>query len=178
MDLTIRPYDPETDRDALWTLKTGFERGLGAGTGGDEKAKLYDSKLDDGYRAGYIEWVERCLAEEPRAVTVAERDAVDDEEVATTRQGTQLVGYVFVLPESLAYIWDSAVLNEIYVTPACRGIGVADRLMDAAIDVAKGQELPLERLVLDVDRENERARSFYERHGFDHWGEMVARSLE
>ncbi|MCU4753917.1 GNAT family N-acetyltransferase [Halobacteria archaeon AArc-curdl1] len=180
MDPTIRPYDPDTDRDAFWALKTGFERGLGAGTGGDEKAKLYDAKLDDEYREGYLEWVERCLVEEPRAVTVAavEPDAVDGEKVPMTGQGTQLVGYVFVLPESLAYIWDSAVLNEIYVTPDCRGTGVADGLMDGAIEVAQGQELPLERLVLDVDRENDRARSFYERHGFAHWGEMVARSLE
>jgi ribosomal protein S18 acetylase RimI-like enzyme len=29
-----------------------------------------------------------------------------------------------------------------------------------------------------VDRENDRARAFYDRHGFEHWGEMVARKLE
>ncbi|MFP8891673.1 GNAT family N-acetyltransferase [Natrialbaceae archaeon A-CW2] len=178
MDTRIRPYDPDTDRDALWALKTGFERGLGTGTGGHEKAKLYDAKLNDEYREGYLEWVERCLTEEPGAVTVAERNTVDGEDLPTTGQGTQLVGYVFVLPESLAYIWDSAVLNEIYVTPNYRGTGVSDGLMSAAIEVAEGQDLPLERLVLDVDRENDRAQAFYERHGFDHWGEMVSRSLE
>jgi len=43
--------------------------------------------------------------------------------------------------------------------------------------VARQQDLPLDRLVLDVDRENGRARAFYERHGFDHWGEVVARQL-
>jgi small-conductance mechanosensitive channel len=28
-----------------------------------------------------------------------------------------------------------------------------------------------------VDRENERASAFYDRHGFEHWGEMVAKQL-
>jgi ribosomal protein S18 acetylase RimI-like enzyme len=77
----------------------------------------------------------------------------------------------------MAFVWDAAVLNEIYVSPEARGTGVADDLMDAAVSLAREQDLPLDRLVLDVDRENERARAFYERHGFDHWGEMVARDL-
>jgi len=77
----------------------------------------------------------------------------------------------------MAYVWDAAVLNEIYVAPEHRGTGVADDLMDAALDVAREQSLPLDRLVLDVDRENERAKAFYERHGFEHWGEMVAHDL-
>jgi ribosomal protein S18 acetylase RimI-like enzyme len=49
--------------------------------------------------------------------------------------------------------------------------------MDAAIDCARGQDLPLDRMVLDVDRENDRAQAFYDRYGFEHWGEMVARDL-
>jgi ribosomal protein S18 acetylase RimI-like enzyme len=32
--------------------------------------------------------------------------------------------------------------------------------------------------VLDVDRGNDRAKAFYDRYGFEHWGEMVARSLD
>jgi ribosomal protein S18 acetylase RimI-like enzyme len=32
-------------------------------------------------------------------------------------------------------------------------------------------------MVLDVDPNNDRAKAFYERHGFEPWGEMVARSL-
>jgi ribosomal protein S18 acetylase RimI-like enzyme len=74
-------------------------------------------------------------------------------------------------------VWDAAVLNEIYVAGPRRGTGVADELMEAALAVARGQELPMERIVLDVDRDNERARAFYERYGFEPWGEMVAREL-
>jgi GNAT superfamily N-acetyltransferase len=88
-----------------------------------------------------------------------------------------LDGYLFLLPERLAFVWDAAVLNEVYVRPERRGTGLADALMERAVAHARGQDLPLDRLVLDVDRENERARSFYDRHGFAHWGEMVARDL-
>ncbi|WP_254768459.1 GNAT family N-acetyltransferase [Salinilacihabitans rarus] len=160
----IRPYDPDADREGLWALKRAFELGLGAGTGGDEKARTYEDKLTDDYRAGYLEWVDRCVAEEPRAVTLAE-------------SGDDLVGYVFVLPESLSYVWDAAILNELFVREPRRGTGVADDLLEAALSVAREQDLPLDRLVLDVDEENERARAFYRRHGFEGWGEMVARKL-
>lgn len=159
----IRPYRP-ADAESLWALKRGFERGLGSGTGDGEKAAKYEAKLDDSYRGEYLDWVDRCVSENERAVQVASN-------------GDELAGYVFVLPASLAYIWDAAVLNEVYVRPADRGAGVGDRLLEAALSVARAQELPLDRLVLDVDRENGRARSFYDRWGFEHWGEMVARGL-
>lgn len=161
--MEIRSYEPG-DEAGLWDCKRAFELGLGAGTGGDEKEVKYEGKLDESYRAEWVEWVERCVDSDPRCVTVA----VDDGEVA---------GYVFVLPESHRFIWDSAVLNELYVAPEHRGTGVADDLMAAAVELARDQDLPLDRLVLDVDRENDRAQAFYERHGFDHWGEMVAREL-
>jgi GNAT superfamily N-acetyltransferase len=160
-DVTVRPYE-SGDATALWGLKRAFETGLGE-AGDDAKADRYAAKLTDGYRERYLAWVEDCVAEAPGCVRVAVRD--------------EPVGYVFVLPESLAMVWDAAVVNEVYVRPAERGTGVADALLAAGIDEARGQELPLDRLVLDVDRENERARAFYERHGFEHWGEMVARPL-
>lgn len=162
--MDVRPYDPGRDAPDLWALKRGFERGLGAGTGGDEKTATYEAKLTDDYRRRYLSWVDTCTADDERCVLVA-----DD--------GDGLVGYVFVLPERLAMIWDAAVLNEIFVDPDHRGSGVADDLLDAAVAFARVQDLPLDRLVLDVDRENERAQRFYERHGFSHWGEMVARPL-
>nr|WP_234972400.1 N-acetyltransferase [Halobaculum gomorrense] len=182
--VTIRPYE-DADADALWTLKRGFETGLGAGTGGDEKAATYDAKLTGEYRRGWLEWVDRCVDEQSATVTVAEATA-DIADSATETEAdasgdeadsSSLAGYVFVFPESLSFVWDAAVLNEVYVRPAYRGTGVADDLMDAALGVAREQDLPLDRMVLDVDRENDRARAFYERYGFEHWGEMVARDL-
>ncbi|PSQ15785.1 GNAT family N-acetyltransferase [Halobacteriales archaeon QS_8_69_73] len=163
MDATLRPYDAETDRAALWALKRAFETELGA-AGGDEKATAYDAKLTDDYRRRWLTWVDRCVADDPRCVTVAERD-------------DRLVGYVFLLPERLAFVWDAAVVNELYVAPERRGTGVADDLLEAATELAREQDLPLDRLLLDVDPGNDRARAFYDRHGFEPWGEIVAREL-
>lgn len=163
--MTVRPYD-STDADALWELKRGFELGLGSETGGDDKHATYEAKLTDDYRERYFDWIDRCVGEDADCVVIAEDSETDT-----------LVGYAFVLPESLTFIWDAAVLNEIYVAPEFRGTGVADDLMDAALDCAREQDLPLDRMVLDVDGENDRAQSFYRRFGFSHWGEMVARDL-
>lgn len=159
----VRPFSPG-DADALWECKRGFELDLATGTGDDAKEAIYRGKLDADYRRQYLDWVRRCVDEQPRAVQVAERDGA-------------VVGYVFVLPESLSYVWDAAVLNEIFVAADYRGTGVADDLMDAALALAREQDLPLDRIVLDVDPDNERAADFYDRWGFEHWGEMVVRSL-
>lgn len=159
----IRPYRDD-DADGLWQLKREFELELGTSTGDDGKAETYEGKLDGEYRAEYLAWVDRCAGEDERTVQVLERDGA-------------LVGYVFVLPESLAYIWDAAVLNELYLRPEHRGTDAGDELMDAALSFASDQSLPLDRMVLDVDRKNDRANAFYERWGFEGWGEMVAREL-
>jgi ribosomal protein S18 acetylase RimI-like enzyme len=163
--MPIRTYDHGRDWAALWRMKQAFERELGTETGPDAKAARYEGKLTDAYRERYRDWVERSLAEEPDCI----RLAVPEREP---------VGYAFVLPESHAMIWDAAVLNELYLAPAHRGDGLADDLMAAAIEVVRGQSLPMDRLVLDVDPNNDRARAFYDRHDFEPWGEMVARKLE
>lgn len=161
--MDVRPYDADRDRDALWGLKRAFELELGGGAD-DAKAAAYAEKLTAGYRERYLDWVDRCVAERPECVAVA---------VA----GDDLVGYAFLLPASLAMIWDAAVLNELYVTPDHRGSGLADRLLEAVLAVARDQSLPMDRLALDVAPTNARARAFYERHGFEPWGELVARPL-
>jgi len=164
-DPTIRPCDPDADRSALWELKRAFETELGA-AGGDGKAATYEEKLTDDYRRRWLAWVDRCVADEPRCVTVASGST-----------GDSLLGYVFLLPERLSFVWDAAVVNEIYVVPGGRGTGVGDDLLETAVALAREQDLPLDRLLLDVDSENERARAFYDRHGFRPWGEVVARGL-
>jgi len=167
MSVDVRPYDPKRDADALYELKSAFERGLGENTGGDEKSAAYEGKLTDAYRGRWLDWVDRCVDDDERCVTVAVESRTE-----------ALVGYVFVLPERLTMIWDGAVLNELYVAPEHRGTAVADDLMDAALGLTADQDLPLDRLVLDVDPANERAKGFYDRHGFESWGETVARPLD
>lgn len=159
----VRSYRADTDRDGLWRCKRAFETGLGA-TGDDAKEQAYEAKITDSYRDRYLAWVERCVEAESGCVHVA----VDEADV---------VGYVFVLPETHAMIWDAAVINEIYVSPGFRGSGVADDLLTTALEHARRQNLPLDRIILDVDEKNERAQAFYDRHGFESWGELVARDL-
>ena len=170
MTVTLRPYDPATDAEGLYDCKTAFERGLGENTGGDEKATAYDEKLTDDYRDRWLAWVERCVDDDERCVTVAVAEGIES--------GEAVVGYVFVLPERLTMIWDAAVVNELYVAPAHRGTGVADDLMAAAVDLAADQSPPLDRIVFDVDPANERARAFYDRLGFEPWGEMLSRTID
>lgn len=170
-----RPYDPAIDAEGLYDCKLAFERGLGTNTGGDEKATAYERKLTDEYREEWLAWVDRCVDDDERCVTVA----VDVQGSESSEGGgsDDIVGYVFVLPANLAFIWDAAVINELYVAPEHRGTGVADDLMDAAVDLAADQHLPLDRIVLDVDPKNDRAQAFYDRHGFESWGEMIARPI-
>ena len=172
MTVEVRPYDRDHDADGLYALKTAFERGLGENTGDDGKAAAYEGKLTDAYRERWLGWVDRCVDDDPRCVTVAVEENSDDEGAGS------VVGYVFVLPERLSMIWDAAVLNEVCVAPEYRGTDVADDLLDAALALAADQDLPLDRLVLDVDPANERAKGFYDRRGFEPWGEMVARPLD
>ena len=49
---TLRAYDPDRDRPALWRLKRAFETDLAAGD--EAKAEAYAAKLDDDYRERYL----------------------------------------------------------------------------------------------------------------------------
>lgn len=158
----VRHYRADSDRAGLWQCKRAFETDLGA-TGEEAKERAYDAKLTEAYRERYLAWVDRCIEAESGCVRVVVEEGVG--------------GYVFVLPEDHAMIWDAAVINEIYVSPRLRGTGVADDLLTAALAHARQQDLPLERIILDVDEKNERAQAFYRRHGFESWGELVARDL-
>jgi len=54
-----------------------------------------------------------------------------------------------------------------YVAPAERGAGVADEIMRALIETARGQ---VRQIQLTVMADNARALAFYERHGFELYG--------
>lgn len=170
--MNIRPYDRH-DADALWNLKRAFERELGAKD--DEKTAKYENKLTDEYRERYLSWVMDCVERDPGCLVVAEGEGGNDNENGDI--GSALVGYAFVLPEDFAFIWDAAVLNELYLEPGYRGTDVATTLVTDAFDHARTQSLPLDRILLDVDPKNERACAFYEKMGFEPWAEMIGRDL-
>lgn len=125
----LGPYD-RRDRDDLWEMKAASEHELEAGSG-TEKASRYRGKLTPEYRERYLARVRRCVERDSHSVTGAAGGADGDTATDT------LAGYAFLLPEELSFVWDAAVLNEIYVQPADRGTGLADGLMEAALVVAR-----------------------------------------
>ncbi|RJT06138.1 GNAT family N-acetyltransferase [Halococcus sp. IIIV-5B] len=160
--METRRYDPDRDSSSLWGLKERFEGELG-GLGGDEKADTYDDKLDEDYRERYLDWAAWCVEHDSKCIAVADAE------------GKELAGYVFVLPEELSMIWDAGVVNELYVGEAHRGSGLVDDLLDAAFACVEAQDLPLDRVALDVDPDNGPANGVYQRHGFEPWGELLMR---
>ena len=82
--------------------------------------------------------------------------------------GGELVGYAAASVESSAPVFaagDRLHVGELYVREPYRGEGVADDLLDRADAAAAARGC--ERVTLDVDVGNERARAFYEKRGFD-----------
>lgn len=76
----------------------------------------------------------------------------------------RVVGYAHVLPNPEADApAGSSLLDSIYVTEEVAGTGVADALMDAAVEHARAGSHSV--LTLWVRRENGRARRFYEKYG-------------
>ncbi len=71
---------------------------------------------------------------------------------------------------------DRLVVGELYVAPARRGTGLADRLLERAIADAREQDCG--QLRLDVDVDNERALDFYKSAGFEPYRKRLVRSVE
>ncbi len=105
---------------------------------------------------------ESYLADGRRTVLVAE----DDED------GTQLQGYAMLVAgmpadpdvRSTLSLWPTVELSKCYVRPQRHGAGVADLLMDASLEDARGRRAL--GCWLGVNQLNERAQRFYHRHGF------------
>jgi GNAT superfamily N-acetyltransferase len=64
-------------------------------------------------------------------------------------------------------VWDAgpvALLDELYVRPDLRGVGIGSTLLAHAIDAARARGT--ETFEINVDEGDTDARRFYERHGF------------
>ncbi len=85
--------------------------------------------------------------------------------------GDEIVGYAMLVagvPEAAAHavVGRPAIeLKKMYVVPGRHGSGVSTALMLAAVDTARRGEFAV--VWLAVNQENERARRFYGKHGFD-----------
>lgn len=89
----------------------------------------------------------------------------------------ELAGFVMFGPESQRYEQDvqRGFVDNIYVAPDHRGEGVGSDLLAAA--ESKLREAGVDTLSLEVMADNERARRFYRRHGYEpHRVELEKRS--
>lgn len=90
------------------------------------------------------------------------------------RRGGEVLGGLGLLTEGSVDFplpQDAAALVAVYVAPRARGLGVGDRLVEAAKDLAR--ELGRRRIVLEVGSFNEHAIALYQRHGFRFTGATV-----
>ena len=99
-----------------------------------------------------LKW-QSSLADPEVAIRVAEMDG-------------ELAGFVELAPRKLPYESGAPALElrRLYLRRTAHGSGIADQLMNWALDEAAARGA--KELVLSVYVDNHRARRFYERHGF------------
>lgn len=85
--------------------------------------------------------------------------------VLRARKGGKIVGMVSVLKiVSTAEGGEVGILEDMIISPSCRGNGLGSLLLRAAIEMAKAENL--KRLTLLTDLSNHSAIAFYKRAGF------------
>ncbi|MFB1064030.1 N-acetyltransferase family protein [Natrinema sp. H-ect4] len=89
-----------------------------------------------------------------------------------------IVGFASVSIERGTLELDSTrgMLSNIYVEPAVRGRGIGTALLEAAEESVA--ERGADELLLEVMADNEAARRFYRRQGYDEFRVTMSRSLE
>jgi GNAT superfamily N-acetyltransferase len=120
-------------------------------------------------------WSYRDLLTEAELATLSVEDTTadfaqglselpDGAAVFVAERAGRVVGYAYVLPSPDADVpAGTSELGSLYVTEDVAGIGVAQTLMGAALNHARGAGHGL--FTSWVRQENARARRFYEKHG-------------
>lgn len=78
-----------------------------------------------------------------------------------------LCGFVGFYPLKNPKISHKGLLWGMYVKEAARGTGLAEAMVEAVVEHAKGK---VEQILLSVIEDNERGRRFYEKMGFEPYG--------
>jgi ribosomal protein S18 acetylase RimI-like enzyme len=88
------------------------------------------------------------------------------------RQAGMVVGYVVLsLGFSIEHGGRDGFIDDLYVVPAVRGIGIGRALL--AFAVAEATKLGIRMLHLEVEPDNQRAYGLYRRHGFAESGRRL-----
>ena len=127
----------------------------------DFMAALYAEDGTTPFVRAPVEQALVCLLREP------ERGRVWLIEQAGVPAGYLVVTWGF----SLEFHGRDAYIDELYVAPAHRGVGLGGEAIALAEDVCRGQGVLA--LHLEVDLDNERAHAFYGRNGFAERGHRL-----
>lgn len=113
-----------------------------------DDAASFRTSADDDAKVPLADWEQRLAKEHVYAV----------------QRGDEWLAIGGLSREARAKLDHKGLIWGMYVAPAARGTGAADRLMEAL--VAAGEDLGLRQLQLTLMADNVRARRLYERHGF------------
>lgn len=81
--------------------------------------------------------------------------------------GDELCGFVGFYPLTNPKISHKGLMWGMYVTENARGTGLAEAMVEAVVDYARDK---VEQILLSVIEDNERAKRFYEKMGFEPYG--------
>ncbi|MEJ5254079.1 MAG: GNAT family N-acetyltransferase [Acidimicrobiales bacterium] len=125
-------------------------------------------------RGGEI-WSVREAREEPVEDLLATALRDDQQEVFVGTIDDVIVGYAVVRVEPLRDGRRLAMIDDVYVEPDARGVGVGEALMERIIDWASSRGCSgLDAMVLPGNRD---AKNFFERFGLTARAILVHRSL-
>jgi len=131
----------------------------------DADRRLWVVAVDAGVGAGDVD-PERLDPTDPAPAGVPDADR---DLVAFVSTSVDECPTVFDRPDRL-------VVGDIYVGEPYRGTGTASRLMERAVIDAREEDCG--ELRLDVDVDNERATTFYEKQGFEPYRKQLTREVE
>ena len=173
------PTDDESLRRYAAELWLPYHRGLAA----EVDAHALADWPDERFVERNVEFTRNRLEDEGNrgwvAVSGADDAEVDPATAPVADPALELTGLLLTSVDECPDPFDRPdrlVVGEIYVTEPHRGTGLADRLMDRA--AADAREQGCGEIRLDVDVDNERARAFYAKHGFEPYREQLTRDVE
>lgn len=150
--MNIRPATP-SDAPAISDIAAKSTRAVYEGVVEDET--IYERPAEPEYEEGAAEWLATTSEETPALDLLAER--------ADLAVGfLQLLGGTFA-PDRIDP--SEAYLKSLYVRPGHWNEGIGTALLEQGLEA-----IDASRVWVDVLRENERAKRFYEARGFEHVG--------
>ncbi|ELZ37397.1 GCN5-related N-acetyltransferase [Halorubrum saccharovorum DSM 1137] len=190
MEIRRLPIDEDALRRYAAELWLPYHRDLAASVGAHALADRADEELiaaETEFRLDLLRedanrrlWVVAVDAETDAGdVDPAGLDPEAPEPVGVPDPDRDLVAFVSTSVDGCPEVFDRPdrlVVGDIYVDEPYRGTGLASRLIERAAADAREQDCG--ELRLDVDVDNERARAFYEKQGFEPYREQLTRDVE